>query len=270
MLDGRTIAVTFSATEAAANPAGVFALSLTGVVLDVAGVATIKGDLTFTTGTAGDVFAGRGLSLFVGVGPAWLADGSLNPLARGLLVTGATIGLVRTGSGESAAYALSASGAVQLIGLSGLTLGGTLSVRVNTLGTTVNESITVPGGAPVIVAFGAGEGDTAGAEFVAIGGSLTLTVLGQSITGTFTFTPTDDGFTVTASGVAFSVVPSGASTPVASLTGGTAQLVVTSAGLAGRVTGTVALSVPGVSLTTGTFELLVNTTGAEVAGRSGP
>ena len=57
------------------------------------------------------VFGGRGLSLFVGVGPAWLADGSLNPLARGLLVTGAAVGLVREGSGPYT-YALSASGTV--------------------------------------------------------------------------------------------------------------------------------------------------------------
>ncbi|HSF97082.1 MAG TPA: hypothetical protein VLA55_00205, partial [Ornithinibacter sp.] len=266
-LDGRTIAVTFSAGEAQANPGGIFSLSLTGLVLDI-GVATIKGDVTFGTGTAGDVFAGRGLSLFVGVGPAWLADGSLNPLARGLLVTGATIGLVRTGSGASALYALSAIGAVQLVGLSGLTLGGTLSVRSNTLGTMVDESITVPGGDPVVVSFVAGEGDAE--DFVAIGGSLTLTVLGQSLTGAFTFTPTEDGFTVGAEGVAFSVVPSGASTPVAALSGGTAQLVVSSTGVAGRVTGDVALTVPGVSLTTGTFELLVNTTGATVAGPFGP
>ena len=265
VLDGRTVEVTFDATEAAAGP--VFSLSLTGAVLDISGIATVKGDLTFSSGAAGDVFAGRGLTVFVGVGPAWLADGSRNPLARGLLVTGATVGVIRTGTGPSTAYAFIAQGAVQLIGLSGISLSGTLSVRVNTLGSTVSESIAVPGGDPVLVEFVGGEGDAG--DFVEIGGTLVLTALGQTITGTFSFTPTPDGFDVSASGVSFLLVSTGASAPVASLVGGTAELRTTSAGVVGAVTGTVTIDIPGVSVTSGTFDLLVNTTGSAVLGPFG-
>ena len=56
---------------------------------------------------------------------------------------------------NSSTYALTASsGNVSLVGISGLTLGGTFQVSVNTTGQAVNESIQVPGvSAPVPVVF---------------------------------------------------------------------------------------------------------------------
>ena len=269
VLDGQSLEVSFSAAEAAANPGGVFALSLTGAVLDVAGVVSVKGDFTFTTVDGRTVFAGRGLTLFVGLGPAWLADGSPNPLARGLLVTGATVGLVRAGAGTVAdpyVHALTASGTVQLVGVAGISLAGTLSVRLNQLGQLFSVSVPVAGGDPVVIAFVSGEAGSTSTPFTAITGNLTLTALGQTLTGSFAFTKTAAGLDVSATGVVFRVVPAGASAPVASLTGGTASLRVGSSGLAGRVSGTVTLDAPGVgaTLTTGTFALEINTTGAIV------
>ena len=265
VLDGRPLEVTFTAAEAAANPAGVFALSLTGAVIDVAGIVTVKGDFTFTTVDGRTVVAGRGLSLFVGVGPAWLADGTANPLARGLMVTGASVGLVRAGTGPYT-YALTASGTVQLVGVAGIELSGTLAVKVNQLGEAFTVSVPVAGGTPVVIAFVGGEEGSAGTPFTAIGGALTLTALGQTLSGTFSFTKTSAGLDVTATGVVFRLLPAGASAPVASLTAGTASLRVGSTGLAGRVSGTVTLDAPGLgaTLSTGTFALEVNTTGATV------
>jgi len=73
-------------------------------------------------------------------------------------------------------------------------------------------------------------------DVVEIRGMLVLTALGQTITGTFSFTPSSDGFDVSASGVSFLLVSTGGSAPVASLVGGTAELRTTSAGVVGAVT----------------------------------
>ena len=44
------------------------------------------------------------------------ANGELNPLARGLMITNATVGLIRTADGK---WALDARGLVSLVGLPG-------------------------------------------------------------------------------------------------------------------------------------------------------
>ena len=59
----------------------------------------------------------------------------------GVLLTGATIGLIELGTG----HALVASGTVSLIGVPGVTISGTTSVRVNTTGQAVNQTIEIPG-----------------------------------------------------------------------------------------------------------------------------
>ena len=50
-------------------------------------------------------------------------------MARGLLIENATVGLVKSGTG----FALDASGAAAIVGLDGVTVGGTVRVRYNTL-----------------------------------------------------------------------------------------------------------------------------------------
>ncbi|MEY4177835.1 MAG: hypothetical protein RLY70_1409, partial [Planctomycetota bacterium] len=71
----------------------------------------------------------------------------------GVKVTEANLGLVmveRTAP-ATAKYALSGSGAVSLVGVTGLQLSGTASVQVNRMDAAVNESITTPGGAVAVV-----------------------------------------------------------------------------------------------------------------------
>jgi len=248
LLDGREVEVAFAADEP-------FALSVDDLALPL-GPVTLRGSFSFS---ADGTFAGRGISLFVGDGPAWLADGSVNPLAVGLLVTGATVGLVRVGAAAPYTYALTASGTVQLLGVPGVTLAGTLGVRFNDTGATQAHALTIPGGDPVDVTFGAGE-EGAGTPFVAIAGALDLGVFGQTLAGDFAFTRTAAGLTVTASGVTFAVAPAGASAPVAALDAGPLALTISDAGVAGSVSGDVTLDLPGVTLTTGTFALAVDTT----------
>src|SRR6202008_1793678 len=104
-----------------------FQLAVVDATLDIAGVVLIRGSFTFSTSGSHTVFAGKGLKLFVGSGPAWLAGGDLNPLARGLHVTGAKVGIVEDGDD----HAVFATGAVELVGVPNVTLSGELTIRIN-------------------------------------------------------------------------------------------------------------------------------------------
>ena len=69
----------------------VFAVSVTDLTLNIGDFVTIEGDVAFSGGT----FAGAGLSVFLGRGPAHLANGDLNPLAIGVLLSNGRIGLIQ-------------------------------------------------------------------------------------------------------------------------------------------------------------------------------
>ena len=77
--------------------------------------------------------------MFFGDGPLTLGNGERNPVARGLLISGATVGLVRDGTGK---YAVDATGTVSLIGFPDVTVGGTVRVRYNDIGS-VHQTIAV-------------------------------------------------------------------------------------------------------------------------------
>ena len=197
------------------------------------------------------MFAGEGLTIFLGRGPAKLSTGETNPLAIGVLLTNGRIALIRIGS----TYALVAEGTVSLIGVAGVIITGTVTARVNTTGLAVNETLSVPGssGPGIGVTFADGSVVT---SLVASGA--TLHVAGQSLTGNFSFDRSADGdLVVAASGV--SIALGGA----VSVTNASGILVTGAAGIAGRLAGTVVLTVPGVGFS-GTFAVSVNTTAAPV------
>src|SRR5207249_1356870 len=157
---------------------------------------TIEGDFT----AAPNQFAGTNLKVFVGQGPAFLEDGSRNPLARGVLITDATVGFVKVGG----KYALDISGTVELVGFAGVTLGGQIRVRVNATNAAVDQTIVV-GDGDVKVKFTDGTGGSANetatgtTPFVSVKGvGLTVGVLGQTFTADLTFQTTASGFTITA------------------------------------------------------------------------
>jgi hypothetical protein len=98
-----------------------------------------------------------GIEIFIGDGTARLPDndpvnpGGINPDATGVLITDVKFGLVLFSTKDSAnpandssSFALNASGGAQLIGVDGLTLGGTLGVKFNKTGKQVNEQLSVP------------------------------------------------------------------------------------------------------------------------------
>ena len=63
----------------------------------------------------------------MGEGKLRLDNGELNPFAKGLMVSEATIGLVK----KDGKYALSAEGQVSVVGISGLSLSGPISISYN-------------------------------------------------------------------------------------------------------------------------------------------
>ncbi len=109
-LAGQTLSVKF----ATGDP--VFALTLSDLSLTIGDFVTIEGSVTFSNQTitvggssvAAQVFAGTGLSIFLGRGPVKLASGAINPLAIGVMLSNARIGLISYNGG----HALVASGTV--------------------------------------------------------------------------------------------------------------------------------------------------------------
>ena len=77
-----------------------------------------------------NVFAGENMTLFVGEGPL-NKDGARNPGAKGLLISEATSWLGEARRGRCSKYALSAEGQVSVVGISGLSLSGPISISYN-------------------------------------------------------------------------------------------------------------------------------------------
>src|SRR5262249_30755983 len=134
-----------------------------------------------------NTFAGSGLTLFVGIGPPMLADGTTpNPNARGAEITNANVGVVKvTGSGGDT-YALVATGTFQLVGVPNVTISGNATIQVNNTTQAIDQTLTIPGGSSSVhVLFNDGSlvtsfagGDTSN--------PLNITILGQSLTGQIT------------------------------------------------------------------------------------
>ena len=139
------------------------------------------------------------------------------------------------------------------MGVDGVSLAGTVHVAYNDTVADVSTSIAIPGSsaAPVELAFVA-----RGTRSVSITGA-TLTVAGQGLTADLAVDRTAEGDTVLAfAHASLTLGP-------ASLTDGNGVFVLTSAGVAGRVAGTLSLAVPGAHFDAG-LALSINTTAAEV------
>ena len=121
----------------------IFAASISGLTLNIGGVVTIEGDVTFTSQGEYKVFAGNNITLFIGEGNLRLDDGKLNPFAKGLMITEATIGLVKQGDGGAVKYALSATGQVAVVGISELSLSGPISINYNGFDQLIDQTVAI-------------------------------------------------------------------------------------------------------------------------------
>ncbi|MEW6157129.1 MAG: calcium-binding protein, partial [Verrucomicrobiota bacterium] len=101
------------------------------------------------TTESASIYAVRNASLFLGDGVN--PDGTLSAEAIGLRVKNADLGVVKFADGS---FALVAVGAAEFVGLDGLTVSGTINVRVNNSNRAVlNEQVTFPTGNPITVNF---------------------------------------------------------------------------------------------------------------------
>ncbi|MGV2341353.1 MAG UNVERIFIED_CONTAM: hypothetical protein LVR18_47700 [Planctomycetaceae bacterium] len=115
----------FASTEAAAVFKGT-------VTAEVSGFATISGGFAVAKDGSKLTIAAAGVTAFVGTGN------------MGVRVTDGKLGIVvKT---DTKKFAAVASGTAALEGVDGLTVTGTGSVRINKLGTAIDETITTPGG----------------------------------------------------------------------------------------------------------------------------
>ncbi|CAB5080406.1 hypothetical protein D3OALGB2SA_510, partial [Olavius algarvensis associated proteobacterium Delta 3] len=253
-LGGRPVVIRFGADEG-----DVFEVSLSELSLNIADFVTIEGsvafsDRTLSGGQAAQVFAGEGLDIFLGQGPARLENGDINPLATGLRLSEGSIGLIKLGD----TFALWAEGSVSLLGVGGVTLTGSATVRVNTTGLIIDETLTIPGSANGGIAVQFDTSDTV-RSFEALNAELGL--LGKTLSGDFAFDQSDGSLTIAADNVSLSL--GDGNTDLVSIVDGEGVLMISGAGLAGRLNATILENIPGVELT-GTFELALNTTGAPV------
>ena len=243
------VSVTIAFTSAEGN---LFQFVIANGSINIGNFVTITGAGSFKTNGNNKIYSGTNLNVFLGQGPYKLADGSLNPGARGLVVTGATFGLVDVpGSGGAAdTYALQASGAVQVVGIPNLTLSGTITVDFNNTGMTFTSPVNFATTANVISFSGTG---------------MTLTVLNQNLTGGFSFSQAtaSDGqnvLIVAFNGVGLNLGPNNA----VIVSGVNGSILLTPQGLAGQVSGSVMVTQGGTLSGSASINLLFNTTGAPV------
>ena len=276
-LGGQAIAIRFAASESV----DFFDVAISNLSLHIGNFVTLEGSVTTTTRdvtrrtmpdgppttVSANVFAGEGLDIFLGRGPARLESGDLNPLASGVLLSEASVGFIRFGSGATATYALVAEGTVRVLGIHGVTLAGTAVVRVNTTGSILDETLTIPGSSNpgVSVTF---DDASEVKRFEALDAE--LSVLGQSLTGDFSFdlagAPGPDGalgtpddvktLRIAATGVDLTLGEGATGVTVRNASG---AFIVANGGIAGQIAGTIGIQVPDVSFA-GDFTVAINTT----------
>jgi hypothetical protein len=123
--NGETVPVIFASTETAAVFKGT-------VTAEISQFATISGGFAVSKDGSKLTIAAAGVTAFVGTGNL------------GVRVTDGKLGVVvKT---DTKKFAAVASGTAALEGVDGLTVTGTGSVRINKLGTSIDETITTPSG----------------------------------------------------------------------------------------------------------------------------
>ena len=256
----RSIPIRFGEDEG--DPAGdLIAVSVSDLTLRIGDFVEISGDVSF--GANGTTFAGANLEIFLGDGPARLESGEINPLATGVLLTDATIGLVKVETGTGTEYALQAVGTVQFIGIEGVTISGTAVVAVNTTGMAINESLVIEGSSadPVAVVFETADRVT---KFQALNANLTRR---RPVPRWAASPSTSQATAPSASPPPRSRSPLGDGTNGIAVTDAGGTLLVTPAGAAGQLQGTVELSFPDMDISPeakAAFAISINTTMAPV------
>ncbi|MEI7700245.1 MAG: hypothetical protein WCK86_10635, partial [Planctomycetia bacterium] len=190
-LSGTTIPIEFPTPDPIQRLAGDLSLSIAGFTT-LTGTYVFELDTTDSSTTKVRV-AGTNISALLGSNP----DGVIGTADDvGAKISNVRLGAVFYKGASGTSYAMDASGTAALVGVPGITLTGSLAARVNTTGGAVNETITMPSGAPVQVVFGATE------SAAVFSGSVTADASGfASISGGFSISKSDSQLTVAAASV---------------------------------------------------------------------
>ena len=246
-VNGTPVPVLFDSAQVGTAAAPYVLVSGSGTIR-LGNFVEVHGTLTFDGGSP----SFTGVTFFIGQGPYKNDDGSLNPSAIGIVIDDASGSKV----GTTGNAAFSGTGTVRLVGIPGLTLGGTITVQYN------ESTSAVQLGVPVA---------SATAPYLFVGASdLTFAVNGMELKGGFSFTKGSNGeITVGLTTVSLDLgtAPAGGAAPVhiAVSTGtivlGTGTVGGAPAGIVVALDGLlVTVNAPGVVLGTGASRLLVNTT----------
>ena len=180
-----------------------------------------------TSDDAGELLVGAsGLSLSVGTG----VQVSVTNASFVLLVAADT------------SYALEANGTAAVTGMNGLTLTGTVGFERNTSTSAVARQLVV-GGSPLTLDVQAAP--SAGTPFSRIGGTnVVLDLLGQHLSGDFTFVDVADGVSVTITDATVTLAGG-----VVQATDADATFTIGAAGIDATITADLTLVLPGLSFT---------------------
>ncbi len=287
---GRTVSESISIP----NQANPFSLSLaanqplsfaaTGATLTVGTFATLTGDFGFTklAPVVNGTVTTSQVQIAASITSAFVGDNSNPSAPRGLSLSTVELGLILVQKVDSSlttqaplTYALTASGGASLSNLPGLTLASpvNLTVRVNTTGAAVNQTLQAPDGQSVTVTFADGSNVTD------VEGAITGLGVGLpsnstpflTVSGSFSFNKQTSGtvttLAVAATGVTATATASGLGV---TLSNGTLALEIYSDSNASAATYALNIS-GGVSLTGfgeltvgGTLSAEVNTNGSAV------
>ena len=111
--------------------------------IDIEGKISIYGNLAISKSGDNELLAGNEVTVFFGEGPLYLENKSINPLAKGFMISGAKVGLVRFVGEGGNQHALKASGNISMIGIPEMIIEGKVNLEYNSYETEVSESIAV-------------------------------------------------------------------------------------------------------------------------------
>ncbi len=124
-------------------PANTFALGISNASINIDNIVTLTGNFQVTTMPGMVLYGASNVTLFLGAGPLTI-NGAANPNAIGIEVTNASLGVVKfTATGK---YAVFAYGQAALVGLSPLSISGSIAVWVNETGQAVDVTVPLPAG----------------------------------------------------------------------------------------------------------------------------
>ncbi|MDC0296616.1 hypothetical protein OAK95_03105, partial [Akkermansiaceae bacterium] len=254
--------ISFSASDR-----NVFTVILSEASLTIGELIYVEGSFSFTNSGDREVVGASGVEIFIGEGPLSLEDGNVNVLARGFKLSDATFGLVKFTDAGVESYALQATGAIEVIGIDRLTLGGNVTLRFSSFQEAIDETIST-GDSSVQVSMNASEtASISGSSFFEIAGmDLVLEVAGQALTANVNISRYRSGERdiFRASLIDGSTSFSNGGDNLLTLSDLNGDLFLFDDGLALQASGDLLFGVASVSAS-GSYRLQINTTGNEIA-----